>query len=76
MTALEITNYLKALKTHPLKDVKMATSERKKAFNDQEKKCARCKKDLRPYYYKFITDPVTKKIEVICLNCAIPVFKR
>lgn len=76
MTTLEISNYLKALKTHPLKDVKMAVSERKKAFLDQEKRCARCKKDLRPYYYKFIKNPETNKYEAICLNCAIPIVKR
>lgn len=76
MATLENVNYLKALKSRPLKDVKMAVSERKKAFLEQGKKCAKCKEELRPYYYKFIKDPITKKITVICLNCAIPVATR
>jgi len=76
MTNLELVNYLKALKSKPLKEVKMAVSERKNVILEQNKKCAKCKKDLRPYYYKFVKDPVTKKLTVLCLNCAIHVAKR
>ena len=76
MTNSDLTNYLRALKSRPLKNVKMAVSERKKAFLEQGKKCARCKKDLRPYYYKFLTDPTTKKVEVVCSSCAIKTIKR
>ena len=68
--------YLKALKSKPLKEIKMATSERKNAFLEQNKKCAKCNKELRSYFYKYIKDPVTKKFKVVCSNCAIKTAQR
>ncbi|MBU0958857.1 MAG: hypothetical protein KKB31_02815 [Nanoarchaeota archaeon] len=70
------TNYLKALKSKPLKEIKMYVPERKKALLDQDKKCFKCKKSIRPYLYKYIRDPLTKEMHVFCADCVIPMPKK
>jgi len=70
------SNYLKALKSKPLREIKMYVSERKKALLDQDKKCFKCKKDVRQYLYKYIRDPITKEMRVLCSDCAIPMPKK
>ncbi|MBU0894154.1 MAG: hypothetical protein KKF48_01245 [Nanoarchaeota archaeon] len=70
------TTYLKALKSKPLRDIKIHHSERKQALINQDKRCIKCKKTLRPYLYKFVKDPLTKKFAVICSDCAIPTPKK
>lgn len=66
------TAYLKALKSRPLRNIKIHPSERNQALIDQDKKCIKCKKTLRPYLHKYVRDPLTKKMTVICSDCAIP----
>lgn len=69
-------NYIKALKGQPMKNVVLSVSNHKQAIIDQENKCIKCKKALKPYLYKFVTNPTTKKVEVICADCSIPIKHR
>lgn len=72
----EIGNYMNAIKSKPIKDIEMSYSDRRKAFLNQGKRCAKCKKDLNPNFCKYIKDPTTKETIVVCSNCAIPTGKR
>ncbi len=76
MDNLYNSNYMKALKSKPLKEVDLKISEHKKAMIDQDKKCAKCHKDLKPYMHSYVRDPKTKKLSVICSDCAIPIRSR
>jgi len=76
MDNLMNSNYMKALKSKPLRDVKISTSENKDAMNKQDKKCIRCKKSLHQYLYKFIRNPQTKKMEAVCADCYIQIKKK
>ena len=73
--AYEKSDYMKVLKSQPLKDVKIPVSETKQAMINQDKRCAECRKNLKPYYYKFSRDPLTRAIKIICSDCAIKVRK-
>ncbi len=70
------STYLNALKSGKVKEVNMKVSSSRQAIIDQENKCIKCKKTLKPYLYKFITNPVTRKVEVICADCSIPIRHR
>ena len=74
----DLKNYLMALKSKPnmIKKVKMASSERKKAWIAQGGKCANCKGALSRSYLKYIKDPKTKTMKVLCSSCAIPSVTR
>lgn len=72
----DLKNYLKAISSKKSPEIKLASSKRSQAMKSQDKKCARCKKDLRPYLMKNITNPKTKDVEIICADCAIPTRKR
>lgn len=63
--------YLRALKSKPLRNVKIAPSERIQALNEQKGRCAKCKHEINRAFAKFVRDPVTKKYSVLCHNCAI-----
>jgi len=76
MDNLMNSNYMKALKSKPLRDVKISTSENKDAMNKQDKKCIRCKKNLHQYLYKFIRNPQTKNMEAVCADCYVKIKKR
>jgi len=76
MTDIGTSNYINALKSGKIKEVNMSVSGHKQAMIDQENKCIKCKKALKPYLYKFVTNPTTKKIEVICADCTIPIRHR
>lgn len=76
MVDVSPSNYINALKTGKIKDVTLSVSGNKQAITDQENKCIKCKKVLKPYLYKFITNPITKKVEVICADCTIPIKHR
>lgn len=70
------STYLNALKSGKIKEVKMSISGNRQAIIDQENKCIKCKKALRPYLYNFVKNPATKKIEVICADCSITMKHR
>lgn len=74
----EVNNYIGALKAKAstVKEVTLATSDRRQILVDQQHKCAICKKELNPYYSKYVQEPGSKKGQVICSNCAIPISKR
>lgn len=76
MADIGTSNYINALKSGKIKEVTMSVSGHRQAVIDQENKCIKCKKALKPYLYKFITNPATKKIEVICADCTIPIKHR
>lgn len=69
-------NYINALKEKQLKPVELKISDNRQAVIDQENKCINCKKALKPYLYKFVTNPVTKKVEVVCADCSIQIKHR
>lgn len=73
MGTSDIELYTRALKSQPMKEVKLSVSERQQAKINQDNKCAKCSKRLRPYFYKFVRNPSTKKIEIICSECAIEI---
>jgi len=70
------STYLNALKSGKIKDVHMKISGNRQAVIDQENKCIKCKKMLKPYLYNFVKNPATKKIEVICADCSIQIKHR
>lgn len=76
MTSSELNNYMKALKSRPVKDVKLNLTKRRRAWENQEGRCAVCKKDLKAYYSKYIEDKSTGEIKVICSGCAIKTVKK
>lgn len=76
MTSNELSNYMKALKSKPIKNISIKSSKRKQAWDSQEGRCAVCKKDLKTYYSKYIEDKKTKTIKVLCSGCAIKTVKK
>jgi hypothetical protein len=74
----DVNNYIGAIKAKAstVKEVPLAVNDRRQALIEQQNKCAICKKDLNPYYSKYIVEPGSKKGKVICSNCAIPISKR
>jgi len=74
----DLNNYMKALKSKSgnVKNVEMISSDRKKAWKDQQGKCAVCKKDLKSYYCKYIKDPKTNTMKIVCSDCAIKTIKK
>ena len=62
---METNNYLNALRTKQ-KDIdkmKISTSKISENLKKQNKKCARCKKDLRSSYYKRVGN------QIVCSDC-------
>ena len=72
----DLTNYISALKSKPIKKVELKTSKRAQALKAQKGKCAKCKKDLQPFFTKYIEDPLTKEITVVCSSCGTKVAKK
>lgn len=70
--------YLDALKSKPLRNVKVEPNERVKAIKEQKGLCAKCHKEINRAFAKFIENPNTKKYTVLCHHCAIEsnLFKR
>lgn len=73
----DVNNYIGAIKAHSsvMKETPLAVNNRRQALINQQNKCAICKKDLDPYYSKYLTEGPNKG-KVICSNCAIPIIKR
>ncbi|MDP3966286.1 MAG: hypothetical protein Q8Q04_02020 [archaeon] len=76
MTTIDSSNYINALKSRKLKDVKIASSGREELMKKQDKKCSNCKQELRPGYYKFVKNPVTKEDQAICSGCLVHIPER
>lgn len=76
MANIEINNYLNALKSKKLKDIKVASFDRADIMKKNENKCSKCKKDLRAGYYKFVKDPKTGEREVVCSDCLVHISER
>jgi len=72
----DLNNYLSVIKSQPAKNVDFKISNNRQALIKQGRRCAKCKKDLNPSYCKYITDPKTKEVSVICSNCAVEIPKR
>lgn len=74
----DLNNYLRALKSKSknIKEVEMASSDRKKTWVSQQGRCAVCKKDLKSYYCKYIKDQKTNLLKVVCSDCAIKTIKK
>lgn len=64
------------LKEKGTTEITIKPSERRQAMLDQKGICAKCKKNIKPIFSKFIRNPGTKKMEVICSNCAVPIPER
>ena len=73
---MEASNYISALKSKKLRDIKLADFDRKNLMKKQDGKCSKCKKDLRQGYYKFEKDPKTKERSAICSDCLVEIPKR
>lgn len=76
MAIIESQNYIDALKKSKLKDVKVASYDRKDFLKNQDNKCSRCKKDLRAGYYKIELDPKTKEKKAVCSDCLVKIPER
>lgn len=76
MEDIEINNYLNALKSKKLREVKVASFDRSDIMKKQDNKCAKCKKELRAGYYKFVKNPKTGKREAICSDCLVHISER
>ena len=76
----DLNNYLKAMRStkDPAKKAEITPvfSERKQAFMKQKGKCLKCNHELKPLYSKYLKNPETKKIEVLCSGCAIKIAKK
>ena len=74
----DLNNYMKAIKSNKIKmvDIKPAVSERKQVMLNQKKTCAICKKAINPVFAKYIRDPNTKVLKLLCSDCAIPDAKK
>lgn len=74
----DVNNYIGAIKAHAstVKETPLAVNARRQTVIDQQNKCAICKKELNPYYSKYLIEPGSRKGRVICSNCAIPIQKR
>lgn len=68
--------YLDAIKRKGTKNVEMKRSERREAMLKQKGKCAKCHHDIKPMYSKFLRNPISQEMEVICANCAVTIPKR
>jgi hypothetical protein len=76
MATIESQNYINALKGRKLNDIKVASYDRKDFIKKQDNKCSKCKKDLRPGYYKISVDPKTKEKTAICSDCLVKIPER
>ena len=76
MAAIESSNYINALKSRKLRDVKVASSNREELMKKQDKKCSNCKRELRAGYYKFVKDPKTKEDHATCSDCLVHIPER
>jgi len=74
--ANETNAYVSALRIKGTKEMIFTENKRGEILKKQEKRCYICKKHLRPYYYKFQTDPKTKEMHAICSDCAVIIPKR
>lgn len=72
----DLNNYLNVMRSAKKNDVDFKMSDNRQALARQERRCAICKKDLNPSYCKYIKDPKTKEVKVICSNCAVEIPKR
>lgn len=74
----DLDNYMKAIKSKNagVKNIELISSKRKQAWENQGGKCAKCKKNLKSYFCKYIEDPKTKTFSIICSDCAIEIPKR
>ena len=76
MENIDTTNYINALKSRKLRDVKVANFNRKELMKKQDGKCSRCKENLRDGYYKIIKDPKTKETSFVCSDCLVHIPER
>ncbi|MBU2612193.1 MAG: hypothetical protein KKB62_00540 [Nanoarchaeota archaeon] len=76
MATIENQNYLNALKKGKMKEIKVASYDRKEFLKNQNNKCSKCKKDLRAGYYKVIVDSKTKEKSAICSDCLVHIPER
>ncbi len=76
MENIDTTNYINALKSKKLRNVKIASSNRTDLMKKQDNKCSRCKKDLRPGYYRFERDSKNKTTEIVCSDCLVHISER
>jgi hypothetical protein len=76
----DLNNYLKAVRSTKdkvgNKNITPVFSERKQAFVKQRGKCLKCNHELKPLYSKYLKNPETKKMEVLCSDCAIKISKK
>ncbi|NCN51553.1 hypothetical protein GW931_00915 [archaeon] len=73
---METSNYINALKTKNLKEIKIATSNREELKKGQEGKCSKCKQELRPGYFKFIKNIQTGRMDAVCSDCLVHIPER
>ena len=76
MATIETQNYLNALKKGKMKDIKVASYNRKEFLKNQDNKCSKCKKNLRAGYYKVLVDPKTKEKSAVCSDCLVQIPER
>lgn len=68
--------YLDALKKRGSNDLVMKPSETKQAMLDQNGRCAKCGKEMNKIYAKYQRNPITKKMEIICMHCTVTIPTR
>lgn len=71
-----VDTYLSALKSKKIPETNIYRSKRKDILKAQKKKCARCKKALKEFYYKFAKNLETKELEAVCSDCLITIPER
>lgn len=68
--------YIDALRKKGSSDVRVARARVSELIKKQGGKCADCKKDLRPGYFKSIVDEEKWKPKIICSDCLVKLAKR
>ncbi|MFA5953013.1 MAG: hypothetical protein WC812_00300 [Candidatus Pacearchaeota archaeon] len=71
----DLSNYMKVMKDMKDKgkdkNVELVPSSRQQALARQNRKCAKCGRELNLNFSKYIQDPDTKTMKVLCSDCAI-----
>jgi hypothetical protein len=67
--------YIDALKQKGSSEITVAVPRGDVLKKEQDDKCAKCKKDLKRGYFKFVKNPETKKDEIICSDCLVNLAK-
>ena len=68
--------YVDALRKRGASNVEVARARVSELMQAQENKCADCKKELRPGYFKSVVDEIKWRPKIICSDCLVTLAKR